>query len=166
MRYHKMKACPESGHYLMESTLLSEADILTMANQLSRKRLSKGRALEDPSTVKTYLQNLLQDYEHEVFAVLLLDIKHKVIGFEEVFRGSLAKATVYPREIVKLALAHNTAAVICTHNHPSGDPLPSQSDLTLTKHLRNALDLVDVRLLDHIVVGTKGCISLAEQGHL
>ena len=150
----------------MESAVLSEADILTMANQLSRKRLSKGSPLEDPSTVKAYLQNLLQDYEYEVFAVLLLDIKHKVIGFEEVFRGSLAKATVYPREIVKLALARNAAAIICTHNHPSGDPLPSQSDITLTKHLRNALDLVDVRILDHIVVGTKGCMSLAELGHL
>lgn len=166
MKYHKMKSCPESGLYLMESMRLSEEDILTMANQLSRKRLSKGRTIESPATVKTYIQNLLQGYEHEVFAALLLDTKHKVIGFEEVFRGTLSQAAVYPREVVKLALAHNAAAMIFTHNHPSGDPIPSSSDITLTKCLQDALALVDVRVLDHIVVAAKGCVSLADLGHL
>ncbi|HHU93636.1 MAG TPA: DNA repair protein RadC [Alcaligenaceae bacterium] len=166
MRYHKMKVCSESGLYLMESNVLSEADILTMANQLSRKRLSKGRSICSPQAVKTYLQNLLQDYEHEVFAVLLLDAKHKVLGFEELFRGSLTQASVYPREVVKLALRYNAAALIMTHNHPSGDPRPSQADIEMTKHLQKALALVDVRVLDHIVVGAKGCESLAELGKL
>ncbi|MEZ2742216.1 DNA repair protein RadC [Paenalcaligenes hominis] len=164
MRYHKMKVCSESGLYLMESNVLSEADILTMANQLSRKRLSKGRSICSPQAVKTYLQNLLQDYEHEVFAVLLLDTKHKVLGFEELFRGSLTQASVYPREVVKLALQYNAAALIMTHNHPSGDPRPSQADIEMTKNLQKALALVDVRVLDHIVVGAKGCESLADQG--
>jgi len=118
MRYHKMKACPKSGLYLMESNVLSESDILTMANQLARKRLAKGRSISSPQAVKTYLQNLLQDYEHEMFAVLLLDNKHKVIGFEELFRGTITQAPVYPREVVKLALERNAAAIIMTHNHP------------------------------------------------
>ena len=166
MRYHKMKVCSESGLYLMESNVLSEADILTMANQLSRKRLSKGRSICSPQAVKTYLQNLLQDYEHEVFAALLLDAKHKVLGFEELFRGSLTQASVYPREVVKLALQYNAAALIMTHNHPSGDPRPSQADIEVTKHLQKALTLVDVRVLDHIVVGAKGCESLADKGHI
>lgn len=135
-----------------------------MANQLSRKRLSKGRSICSPQAVKTYLQNLLQDYEHEVFAVLLLDAKHKVLGFEELFRGSLTQASVYPREVVKLALQYNAAALIMTHNHPSGDPRPSQADIEMTKNLQKALALVDVRVLDHIVVGAKGFESLAESG--
>lgn len=166
MRYHKMKACSKSGLYLMESSVLSEADILTMANQLARKRLSKGRSISSPLAVKSYLQNLLQHREHEVFAMLLLDNKHKVIGFEELFRGTLAQATVYPREVVKLALERNAAAIIMTHNHPSGDPAPSQQDIMLTRQLRDALALVDVRVLDHIVVGAKGCESLADLGQL
>lgn len=166
MRYHKMKVCPESGLYLMESNVLSETDILTMANQLSRKRLSKGRSICSPQAVKSYLQNLLQDYEHEMFAVLFLDNKHKVIGFEELFRGTLAQAHVYPREVAKLALERNAAAIIMTHNHPSGDPTPSKADIELTKQLRDALNLVDVRVLDHIVVGAEGCESLAELGEI
>lgn len=164
MRYHKMKVCPKSGLYLMESNVLSESDILTMANQLARKRLAKGRRISSPQTVKIYLQNLLQDYEHEMFAVLLLDNKNKVIGFEELFRGTITQAPVYPREVVKLALERNAAAIIMTHNHPSGDPTPSQADIELTKQLQKALALVDVRILDHIVVGMEGCESLAEKG--
>lgn len=150
----------------MESTLVSEEDILTMAKQLSRKRLSKGRALDHPTAVKAHIRTLLQDYEHEVFAVLLLDTKLKVIGFHEMFRGTLSSAHVYPRELVKLALEHNAAAMVISHNHPSGDPRPSQADIDLTKVLRDALALVDVKVIDHIIVGAKGCESLAELGEM
>lgn len=166
MHYHKLKASPEPGTYIMESPLVTEEDILTMAKQLSINRLSKGRALVRPLDVKDHMRTLLHDYEHEVFAVLLLDSQHKIIGFHELFRGTLSSATVYPREVVKLALKHNAAALIMTHNHPSGDPTPSQADITLTKALGQALALVDVRVLDHIVVATQGCVSLAESGDM
>ncbi|MGN6025006.1 RadC family protein [Alcaligenes faecalis] len=164
MRYHKLKAGSEPGSYLMESELVTEDDILTMAKQLSRKRLSKGRSLTAPHVVKDHVRELMHDYQHEVFAVLLLDSRFRIIGFHELFRGTLSMASVYPREVVKLALEHNAAALIMAHNHPSGDPTPSIADINLTKTLRDALALVDVRVLDHIVVATEGCASLAEQG--
>lgn len=166
MRYHKLKASTEPGTYIMESPLVTEEDIFTMAKQLSLKRLSKGRALARPQDVKDHLRTLLHDYEHEVFAVLLLDSQHKIIGFHEMFRGTISSATVYPRELVKLALKHNAAALVMTHNHPSGNPTPSQMDIKLTKSLSEALALVDVKVLDHIIVATQGCTSLAEHGHM
>ena len=129
-------------------------------------RLSKGRALTEPKQVFNHLQTLLQYHEHEVFALLLLDSKHRVIGFRELFRGTLDGASVYPREVVKIALEHNAAAVIMVHNHPSGDPEPSQADRTLTTTLKNALNMVGTRILDHVVVGHEGCVSLAERGYL
>lgn len=166
MRYHKLKASDQAGMYIMESTLVSEEDILTIAKQLSRKRLSKGRSLTSPAEVKAHIRTLLQDYEYEVFSVLLLDIKHKILGFHELFRGTLSSTTVHPRELVKLALEHNAAAMIFTHNHPSGDPTPSSADVEMTKVLQKALALVDVNVLDHIVVGAKGVESLAERGDM
>ncbi|MES2027427.1 MAG: DNA repair protein RadC [Pseudomonadota bacterium] len=166
MRYHKLKAGSEPGTYVMESTLVTEEDILTMAKQLSRKRLIKGRALSNPGDVKEHLRTLLQDYPHEVFAVLLLDTQHKIIGFHELFRGTIDSTSVYPREVAKLALEHNAAAVILTHNHPSGEPTPSQADITLTKVLKESLALIGVKVLDHIVVSTQGCASLAERGDM
>ena len=111
-------------------------------------------------------QTLLQYHEYEVFALLLLDTKHRVIGFRELFRGTLDGASVYPREVIKIALEHNAAAVIMVHNHPSGDPEPSQADRTLTTTLKNALNMVGTRILDHVVVGHEGCVSLAEGGYL
>jgi DNA repair protein RadC len=116
--------------------------------------------------VFSHLQALLADYEHEVFALLMLDSRHRVIVFEELFRGTLDGASVYPREVVKLALEHNAAALILVHNHPSGDPEPSMADRNLTTKLQDALNLVGVRTLDHIVVGNEGCVSLAELGYL
>ena len=98
--------------------------------------------------------------------MLLLDTKHRVIGFRELFRGTLDGASVYPREVVKIALEHNAAAVIMVHNHPSGDPEPSQADRTLTVTLKNALNMVGTRILDHVVVGHEGCVSFAELGYL
>ena len=166
MRYHKLKAGAEPGMYIMESRHVTEDDILTMAKQLSRKRLSKGRLVANSQDVKDHLQTLLQDYQYEVFAVLLLDTRHRVIGFYELFRGTIDTATVYPREVAKLALEHNAAAIIMTHNHPSGDPTPSVSDINLTKHLQKALDLIKVNILDHIVVSASGSVSLAEKGEM
>ncbi|MEC4167349.1 DNA repair protein RadC [Pseudomonas sp. MS-1(2024)] len=165
MKYHKLIAGETTGTYVMESPV-TEADILQMAQQLAMSRLSKGRALTEPKLVFSYLQTLLQYHEYEVFALLLLDTKHRVIGFRELFRGTLDGASVYPREVVKIALEHNAAAVILVHNHPSGDPEPSQADRTLTTTLKNALNLVGTRILDHVVVGNEGCVSLAERGYL
>ena len=165
MRLHKLKASESTGTYQIESPI-SEADILLMARQLANLRLRRGRALTSPKEVFSHLQALLADYEHEVFALLLLDNRHRVIVFHELFRGTLDGANVYPREVVKTALEHNAAATVLVHNHPSGDPEPSQADLTLTHKLQEALNLVGVRTLDHIVVGHEGCISLAEQGYL
>jgi DNA repair protein RadC len=166
MRYHKLKASSEPGTYIMESALVTEEDILIMAKQLSRKRLNKGRALTSPRDVKDHLRILLQDYPHEVFAVLLLDTRHKIIGFHELFRGTIDSSAVYPREVAKLALEHNAAALILTHNHPSGDPTPSRADIQLTKLLIESLALIGVKVLDHIVVSAHDCVSLAERGDM
>ena len=165
MKLHKLKAGEATGTYLVESPV-SEADILLMAQQLAGQRLRRGRSLTAPHAVFSHLQTLLADYEHEVFALLMIDSKHRVLAFKELFRGTLDAASVYPREVVKLCLEHNAAAAILVHNHPSGDPEPSQADLTLTRKLQDALNLVDIRTLDHIVVGSEGCVSLAERGHL
>lgn len=165
MKLHKLSAGEMPGTYVMESPV-TEADILHMAQQLARQRLAKGRPLTDPQSVFAHLKTLLQHYEHEVFALLLLDTRHRVIGFHELFRGTLDGASVYPREVVKLALERNAAAVILVHNHPSGDPEPSNADRHLTHKLKEALNLVGVRTLDHIVVGHEGCVSLLELGWL
>ncbi|GAC1030983.1 DNA repair protein RadC [Pseudomonas sp. No.21] len=165
MKLHKLKASEPTGTYLVESPV-TEADILLMARQLANQRLRRGRALTSPREVFIHLQALLADYEHEVFALLLLDSKNRVITFHEMFRGTLDGASVYPREVVKMALAHNAAAIILVHNHPSGDPEPSHADRNLTHKLQEALNLVGVRTLDHVVVGKEGCVSLAESGYL
>jgi len=101
-----------------------------------------------------------------VFACLFLDNRYRVLAFEELFRGSIGGASVHPREVVRRCIAHNAAAVILAHNHPSGTPEPSQADRTITLRLRDALGLVDVRVLDHIIVGDGAPISLAERGWL
>jgi DNA repair protein RadC len=165
MRLHKLKASESPGTYLVESPV-TETDILMMARQLANLRLRRGRALTSPQDVFSHLQTLLANYEHEVFALLMLDSRHRVLAFQELFHGTLDGASVYPREVVKIALEYNAAAMILVHNPPSGDPAPSQADRTLTKKLQDALNLVGVRTLDHIVVGQEGCVSLAEQGYL
>jgi len=165
MKLHKLKAGDIAGQYLIDSPVSAD-DILRMAQQLARQRLAKGRLLTSPDQVISHLQVLLQHYEHEVFALLLLDSKHRVLSFQELFRGTLDEASVHPREVVKLVLAHNAAAVVLVHNHPSGDPEPSQADRQLTKTLKEALSLVGTRTLDHVVVGLEGCVSFAERGFL
>jgi DNA repair protein RadC len=165
MKYHKLRAGEETGTYVLESPV-TEADILQMAQQLAMYRLTKGRALTERRLIFSHLQTLLQFHEYEVFALLLLDSEHRVIGFKELFKGALEVASVSPREVVHIALEHNAAAVILVHNHPSCDPQPSQADRTLTTTLKNALNMIGTRVLDHVVVDHWGCVSLAEQGYL
>jgi DNA repair protein RadC len=139
---------------------------LEMARRHLREGLSRGDALANPDDTRRYLAAHLRDRTQEVFACLFLDNKHRVIAFEELFYGTIDGASVHPREVAKRALAHNAAAVILAHNHPSGIAEPSRADEMLTLRLRDALDLVDVRVLDHIVVGDGMQVSLAERGLL
>jgi DNA repair protein RadC len=120
--------------------------------------------LGDPSVSARYLKSRLCGYPYEVFACLFLDNRHRVIAFEELFRGSIGGASVHPREVVRRCLVHNAAALILAHNHPSGRNEPSQDDRTITLRLRDALALIDVKVLDHIIVGDGEPVSLAERG--
>jgi DNA repair protein RadC len=128
------------------------------------ERLRFGPALTSPRAARDFLIARLRDRDHEVFCCLFLDTRHRLLGFDELFRGTLDGASVHPREVVKTALARNAAAVILAHNHPSGVAEPSQADEIITTRLRDALALVDIRLLDHLIVGDGTCASLAERG--
>jgi len=139
--------------------------VLEMARRYLFEGLQRGDSLSSPQETRQYLSSQLRDYPHEVFAVLFLDQRHRVISFDEMFRGTIDGANVYPREVVKKALEHNAAAVIFAHNHPSGVAEPSQSDERITQRLKEALNLVDIRVLDHFVVGDE-VVSFAERGLL
>lgn len=143
---------------------VDEEHILDLARSIVERRLAVGAVLESATHTKEYLVVKLATLEHEVFGVVLLNNRHTVIHTEILFRGTVDGASVYPREVVKTALAHNAAAVIFFHNHPSGDPEPSSADLAITERLRRALQTVDIRTLDHIIVGGTRCLSLAERG--
>ena len=123
-------------------------------------------ALTSPQAVRDYLKLRIADREHEVFVALFLDSQNRLIAADELFRGTLAQTSVYPREVVKAALKHNAAAVIFAHNHPSGIAEPSRADEMLTTALKQALSLVDIRTLDHFVVGGNVVTSFAERGLL
>lgn len=138
--------------------------VMELARRSITEELRTGETLSSPQAVRHYLQLLLARRPYESFAVLFLDVKNRLIAAEELFRGTLTHASVYPREVVKTALAHNAAAVILAHNHPSGTPEPSAADRTLTQTLKQALALVDVRLLDHFVVAGTQIYSFAEHG--
>ncbi len=139
---------------------------LEMARRHLGEQLARGDVLSDPAATRRFLQARMRDCPHEVFACLYLDNQHRVLGFEELFRGTLDGASVYPREVVKAALKSNAAALIFAHNHPSGVAEPSAADRSLTQRLRAALALVDIRVLDHLVVGDGEAVSLAERGWL
>ena len=139
---------------------------LELARRSIDERLKQGSALTSPGAVRDYLRLALAARQHEVFVCLWLDAQHKVIAIEEPFRGTLTQTSVYPREIVKAALAANAAAVIFAHNHPSGVAQPSQSDELLTRSLKEALALVDVKVLDHFIVAGNQALSFAERGLL
>ncbi|WP_150305856.1 RadC family protein [Pseudomonas saliphila] len=140
--------------------------VMEMGRRHLYEEMQRGDALTSPGSVRRYLKSQLLGLPHEVFACLFLDNQHRVIAFEELFRGTLDSASVYPREVVKRALAHNAAALILTHNHPSGVSEPSQADLMLTRRLKESLALVDIRVLDHLVVGDGEPVSFAERGLL
>lgn len=140
--------------------------VMELAKRALAEELQAGIQLNAPKTVKQYLQLLLGGKPHESFAVLFLDAQNRLIAGEELFRGTLTYANVYPREVVKAALAHNAASVVFAHNHPSGKADPSIADKTITHTLTKALSLVDVRVLDHFIVAGTEVYSFAEHGEL
>jgi len=140
--------------------------VMEMARRALRESLAERDVLSSPEAVKSYLRLKLQDLPREVFVVIFLDAQNRVQAIDELFAGTLTQTSVYPREVVKRALMHNAAAVIFAHNHPSGVAEPSHADEALTRALRQALALVDVRVLDHFVVGKGAALSFAERGLL
>jgi DNA repair protein RadC len=139
-------------------------EILQAARDVLSRKVRRGTSLHSPPLVKNFLSVKLGDLEHEIFCVLLLDKRHRLIEYVELFRGTIDGASVYPREVVKLALAKNAAAVILAHPHPSGVAEPSQADELITSRLRDALGLVDIRILDHLIVAGGSVMSFAERG--
>ena len=142
------------------------AEILSVARELVSVDEVRGQRLDQPSKVKDFLKLRLTGLEHEVCGLILLDSQNQLVQYLEPFRGTVGQAAVYPREIVKLALQFNAAAVIMVHNHPSGNTVASLADIQLTKTVRQALALVDLRLFDHLIVAGAQVISMAETGDL
>lgn len=158
-----IKEC--NGKYRISKHLTSE-QWMDVAAFLGRQAMLGKSTLTSPDLVRKYLQSILQVEEREVFGVLYLDNQHAVIQYEVLFYGTIDGASVYPREVVKSSLGVNAAAVIFYHNHPSGTPEPSQADKRITERLRDALAMVDIRVLDHVVVGAGESVSFAERGLL
>ncbi|SCN47894.1 RadC family protein [methanotrophic endosymbiont of Bathymodiolus puteoserpentis (Logatchev)] len=140
--------------------------VLEMARRHTFEELDRGDILTSPEATRAYLSQQLRHYQYEVFACLFLDNQHHILEFEELFRGTIDSASVYPREVIKKALAHNAAAVIFAHNHPSGISEPSQADKLITDKLKQALALIDIRVLDHFIIGDGMPYSFAENGLL
>jgi len=140
--------------------------VLEMARRHTFEELDRGDVLTSPEATRAYLSSQLRNYPYEVFACLFLDNQHHILEFEELFRGTIDGASVYPREVVKKALDHNAAAVIFAHNHPSGISEPSQADKQITDKLKQALGLLDIRVLDHFIIGDGRPYSFAEHGLL
>jgi DNA repair protein RadC len=153
-------------HGMGQAKFVQLQAVLEMSRRALNEEMQRGDALNSPRAVRDYLQLLLGSRPQEVFVVLFLDTQHRVIATEELFHGTLSQTSVYPREVVKRALAHNAAAVILAHNHPSGVAEPSQADQHLTQALKQALALVDVRVLDHFIVAGGRMHSFAETGLL
>jgi DNA repair protein RadC len=138
--------------------------VLELARRAMAQQLKERAVLDSPEAVKHFLQLHLSAKGYEVFAVMFLDTHHRLLALEEMFRGTLTHTSVYPREVVQRALHHHAAAVVLAHNHPSGSVAPSPSDEILTRNLKAALGLVDVRVLDHVIVGPGVALSMAEKG--
>jgi len=153
------------GNYRMNRPARAE-EIITLAETILRERVDRGEPLTDPALTRRWLITRLSDRPHEVFCVLYLDNRHRVIAFEELFRGTIDGTSVHPREVAKQALSYNAAAIILVHNHPSGVPEPSDADRRLTRRLKEALALLDIRTLDHFVIGGVEAVSFAERGLL
>ncbi len=155
----------ENGSYEFTRNVTQE-EIIELATCIMNGRFERSDVLHNPSETKNYLVIQLSQLEQEVFGCIYLDTRHRVICFEKLFYGTIDGASVHPREVVKNAIRHNAAAVILAHNHPSGVAEPSTADQRLTQRLKDALSLVDIRLIDHIVVGGSGTASFAELGLL
>ncbi|HEY2395808.1 MAG TPA: DNA repair protein RadC [Rudaea sp.] len=156
-----------NGNYRTKSgSRASEEDILKAAEEILEQRMVREATLTHPAATRDYLRVKLAAYPFEVFVCVFLDNRHRVLAVEELFRGSIDGCSVHPREVVRRALHHNTAACIFAHQHPSGVAEPSQADREITRHLRQALELIEVRVLDHIVCGATETVSLAERGWL
>lgn len=157
-------------HHFCEAPGLGDAKyaqlqaVLEMGRRHAGEQLLRGEVIDSPERTAAYLSARLRDYPHEVFSALFLDNRHRIIAYEELFRGTIDGASVHPREVVRRALAHNAAATIFSHNHPSGIAEPSQADQHITGRLREALALIDVRVLDHIVIGDGEHCSMAQRG--
>ena len=163
-----MKAQSEDrATYNTTPATTTDDELISRALAVLEQRLCGPRdAITSPQSAKDYMRLKTASLGHEVFSCLWLDAQNRVLAIEEMFRGTLTQASVYPREIVKSALAHNAASVILSHNHPSGVSDPSGADRALTQNLCDALALVDVRVLDHLVVGDADVFSFAERGYL
>lgn len=136
------------------------------ASRYYGEKLAPGKRIGSPADSRNFLLARLRDRPHEVFCCLFLDNRHRVLAFDELFRGTIDNTTVYPREVIKQALHRNAAAVILAHNHPSGVAEPSEADRLITRRIGEALNLIDIRLLDHFVIGDGLCVSLASRGLL
>ncbi|MEW5010674.1 MAG: DNA repair protein RadC [Cycloclasticus sp.] len=154
------------GHGLGQAKYVQLQGVLEMARRYLHESVTQQSALNNPNDTKLFLQSQLANQQREVFACLFLDNKHQVIAFNTLFFGTIDGASVHPREVVKSTLQHNAAAVIFAHNHPSGDPQPSAADIDITQQLSKALKLIEVRVLDHIIIGHGSTCSLAELGHI
>jgi DNA repair protein RadC len=159
---HDLLGCPGVG----QAKLALLRVLPEIARRYYDESLPCGEVIRSPSDTEAFLQARLRHLGHEVFCCLFLDNRHRVLRFDELFRGTIDGTSVYPREVVKEALAVNAAAVILAHNHPSGVAEPSQADERITKRLKSALELVDIRLLDHLVIGDGRATSLAARGML
>ena len=155
---------PPEPRDIRNATVKAEDETIAAAAEILRRRMIRLGSLTDPTSATDFLKMRLAGIEHEVFYVMYLDTRHHIIAADIVFTGTIDGAEVYPREIVKLALQHNAAAIICAHNHPSNNAEPSAADRAVTARLKQALALVDVRLLDHFVVTADGYTSLAARG--
>lgn len=153
-----------SLHGMGQAKYVQMQAVLEMSRRALKEEMHAGDALNSPRAVREYLQLLLRGREQEIFMVIFLDAQHRVLAAEELFQGTLTQTSVYPREVVKRALFHNAAAVILAHNHPSGIADASQSDRMLTDALKQALALLEIRVLDHFIVAGSGYFSFAEHG--
>ena len=155
-----------TGWHSSSGVAISDETVVDTALKIQAEQLVRGEVLESPALTRKYLALRFSGLEHEVFCCLFLDNRHRVIACDELFQGTIDGASVHPREVVKRALAHNAAAVILAHNHPSGVAEPSQADELITLRLKDALALVDIRVLDHLVVAGATVVSMAERGLL
>ena len=149
-----------AGSYLP----VSDEFVIETALKILARRVASGSLLSSPNAVKSYLRLRLADLHYEVFCLLYLDKRHRLIACDEMFRGTIDGASVHPREVVKNALRHNAAAIVLCHNHPSGVAEPSHADELITQRLKSALELVDIRVIDHVIVSAGAAFSFAEGG--